>query len=240
MNLANQVQFTKIYPTKISHFERMHGRHSSRARDVPAACVLTVEISRMSIYKYFSKKPKATGVALPSPNEVQKVLPTTVLAINKEVEKVVAGSTSEEKSAVTGKRGPYVKLTASQKALVRRRAAEHGVTSALHHFKTRNSEFDLKETTVRRLKKEYLTELKKRKRDEVSEPVVELPSKKRGRPTLLSTQMEEEIRAYISVLRENGSVVNTAITIASARGVVLSHDASSLATNGGHIDLSKD
>ena len=52
--------------------------------------------------------------------------------------------------------------------------------------------------------------------------------------------MKKELRAYISVLRQNGSVVNTTITIASARGVVSSHNASSLATNGGHIELSKD
>ena len=71
----------------------------------------------------------ATSVALPSQNEVQKVLPTTVLAINKKVEKFVPGSTNEEET-ITGKRGPYVKLIASQKALVGRRAAEHGVTSA--------------------------------------------------------------------------------------------------------------
>ena len=45
----------------------------------------------------------------------------------------------------------------------------------LHHFKAYNFEFDLKETTVRRLKNEYLTELKKRILNEVylSDPVVE-------------------------------------------------------------------
>ena len=34
----------------------------------------------------------------------------------------------------TWKRGPYVKLTASQKALIGKRAAEHSVTSSLPHF----------------------------------------------------------------------------------------------------------
>ena len=51
--------------------------------------------------------------------------------------------------------------------------------------------------------------------------------------------MEEVERAYITVLRQSGAVVNTAITIAGARGVIL-HDASLLATHGGHTELTQD
>ena len=56
-------------------------------------------------------------------------------------------------------RSPYVKLTPKQKALVGKRAAEHGVTSALRYFARSQPDVDLKESTVRRLKGAYLTAL---------------------------------------------------------------------------------
>ena len=133
----------------------------------------------MSIYKYLSKKEMQPQLQLPSPNGVLRgvVPPMAILSMNKEVEKVMSASATE--GGVTGKRGPYAKLTASQKALIGKRAMEQVVTSAIHHFKTQNSELDLKKKTVRRFKKEYLAKLKKRKCEEVSEPdVMELPSKK--------------------------------------------------------------
>ena len=55
---------------------------------------------------------------------------------------------------------------------------------------------------------------------------------------LLGKELEEKLKA-ITVLREDGAVVNTKITIASAKGVILSHDANLLAANGGHIELTK-
>ena len=124
--------------------------------------------------------------------------------------------------------------------MIGKRATEHGVTSLIRHFNKKYPEFDLKETTVRRFKNEYLTEMKKRRREETAlEAVMELPSKKRGRPTLLAKKLEDEVRTYITVLCENGAVVNTAIAIASACGVILSRDSNLLVANGGHIELSK-
>ena len=51
-----------------------------------------------------------------------------------------------------GKRGPYAKLTPSQKAMIGKRAAENGVTATLSRFSGRYEGCDLKETTVRRFK----------------------------------------------------------------------------------------
>ena len=187
----------------------------------------------MSILNYFSKK----DTPLPSPNGfLSAVVPSgAIKSMNKEVEKVITESNKEKR-----KRGPYAKFTDSQKALIGKRATEHGVTSSIRYFNKKYPEFDLRETTVRRFKNEYLTEMKKRRREETAlEAVTELPSKKRGRPTLLAKELEDEVRAYITVLRENGAVVNTAIAIASARGVILSHDFNLLVANGGHIELSK-
>ncbi len=54
--------------------------------------------------------------------------------------------------------------------------------------------------------------------------VSELPTKKKGRLLLLGKELEEQVRAYLTSLRENGAVVNTAILIACAEGIVKTKD----------------
>ena len=48
-----------------------------------------------------------------------------------------------------------------------------------------------------------------------------------------------QVRAYLSALREHGAVVNTAIAIGCAEGIVRSKKCSLLASNGGHIIFTK-
>lgn len=48
-----------------------------------------------------------------------------------------------------------------------------------------------------------------------------------------------QVRAYLNALRDNGAVVNTAIAIGCAEGIVRSKDSNLLASNGGHITLTK-
>ena len=69
--------------------------------------------------------------------------------------------------------------------------------------------------------------------------VTELSQKKRGRPFLLGSELDQQVRAYIMALRDNGAVINTAITMACAEGVVKSHDSNLLESNGGHISINK-
>ena len=75
-----------------------------------------------------------------------------------------------------------MKLTPAQKARIGKRAAENGVTATIRHFSKNYEELDLKETTVRRFKNEYLLELKRKRlfNDSDSE-VLELPTKKKTR-----------------------------------------------------------
>ena len=80
----------------------------------------------------------------------------------------------------------------------------------------------MKEVTVRRLKNNYLGELKC-KRVKPHE-ITELPSKKRGRPFLLGTELDRKVKAYWLSLRSCGAVVNTAITLACAKGIVINED----------------
>ena len=47
----------------------------------------------------------------------------------------------------------------------------------------------------------------------------EIPEKKRGRPCLLSDELDKQVQSYLLQLRDNGSVVNTNVAIACALGL---------------------
>ena len=176
----------------------------------------------MSIWDYF--KPT---IKLPNPEGPLKVeiRPSTIRAVN---EKIFPTMESGLKNPAVFRRSrePYTKLTPEQKAVIGRRAAEHGITATIRHFSKRYDNMELKETTVRRLKKNYLSELK-RKRAEPCE-ITELPPK-----------LDKQVRAYLLSLRSCGAVVNRAITLACAEGIAVNEDASLLQINGGHISLTK-
>ena len=76
----------------------------------------------------------------------------------------------------TSSRGPYLKISSTEKAIVCRYASEHGVARACRDFKERN----LKENTVRDCLKVYKQELKaklKMAKEGESITVKEIPTK---------------------------------------------------------------
>ena len=62
-----------------------------------------------------------------------------------------------------------------------------------------------------------------------------LETKKRGRPLLLGKELDGQVKMYITALRSNGAVINSAIVMACAEGLVKSHDSNLLQSNCGHI-----
>ena len=86
--------------------------------------------------------------------------------------------------------------------------------------------------------KELAIQSRKRPGSPIS--VVELPVKRRGRPFPLGEEMEREVKSFIKSSRELGTAISTAVVMATARGVVISHDSNLLAENGGYIDITKD
>jgi len=108
----------------------------------------------------------------------------------------------------------------------------HGLTAALHHFKTQYP--DLKYTTVCEWKKAIDDEQKK-----TQQPVMKLKSKKRGRPSTLPDKITANIMCYISAIRDIGGIKNTAIVIAAGFGIVKRMDPKLLECNGGHVMLQK-
>ena len=61
---------------------------------------------------------------------------------------------------------------------------------------------------------------------------------------MLGEQLEKEVQSVIKAIqlatRDSGGVVNTQIVMATARGVVMSHNANLLAENGGYMNITKD
>ena len=183
----------------------------------------------MSLLKFFTVKEKKTSV-LPSPTgPLSKEIPSSsIVAANAEVSKVL-----NEKFSI--KRGEYTKLTSKEKAEIGKRASEHGIASTIRHLAKKYP--NLKESSVRTWKNIYLAELRRRRTCQESLTITELPEKKKGRPLLLGDQLEFEVIRYLKDLRIKGAVVNTAIAVSCAKGIVLKANSNFLASNGGHIVL---
>ena len=122
------------------------------------------------------------------------------------------------------------------------------MTATIRYYAKRFPYLALKETTVRRIKNVYLSEVKKGSFETShssesggnSKVVQQLPPKKKDRPLLLGEELDKHVCDYLQVLRNNGAAVNTAIVIAYGDGIVRNKYANLLAINGGSITLSKD
>ena len=79
----------------------------------------------------------------------------------------------------------------------------------------------------------------KRKRNDDSEDIVLLPTKKRGRTLLLGNDLDEKLRLYLKQIRANGGPLTARIAIAAARGLLLADNPNKLVKNGGHIELNR-
>ena len=63
--------------------------------------------------------------------------------------------------------------------------------------------------------------------------------KKRGNLYLLGEEMDRQLQEYIKNLRAAKVVINSAIVISAAEGIVKSHNSNLLEGNGGHIKCTK-
>ena len=182
----------------------------------------------MALFRYFKNN-------LPDPHgpSAQSVPSTSIAAANSEVRSVIESENNK-------KRGQYAKYTPEQKAMIGKRAVEHGAFAAVRYY-IRNFS-NLNENTVRDWRNAYRLELRKRVRDgsEGDINITELSQKKKGHPLLFGEEIDKQVQAYLTSFRESGAVVNTTITMACAEGIVRNADSNMLAVNGGHILITKD
>lgn len=203
----------------------------------------------MSIYKFFKplKKPPVTPsdestnkVLLDPKGPLTKVLSSSAIKmVNDDVAKVYQKTSSSPDEPISNKRGKYLTLTPAQRFEVGKRAAEHGVTSALRYFQKKYPDLALKETSVRRLRNLYQEKMKIRNTEDeaTTSEVQEMPCKKSGRPLLLPDKLDLKVQECIKELRRNGASVGTSVVVATAQGVIMNKNANLLVSNGGYINL---
>ena len=80
-------------------------------------------------------------------------------------------------------------------------------------------------------------ETRKRAREELI--VSEVKPAKCGQPLLLGEAIDNKIQQYLTKLGECAGVVNTAITVACVKEIVLKIDKTQLVENGGHLNLTR-
>ena len=189
-----------------------------------------------TLYAYFQKT-SASKTCLPNPQgPLSKQLPSSCIeSANDHVQKVTEQTVAE--GAKGRKRGPYKKYISKDMAEVANYATLHGTSAAIRHFKARFP--DLKWTNVNDWKEAMIKATTKAARDGQLEKIVVLEEKKRGRPSLLPDSVTADIKCYIRALGDAGGVVNTAIVLAAATGILQRKDPASLHCNGGHIILKK-
>ena len=138
------------------------------------------------------------------------------------------------------KRGLYLSYTEEEKARIAKRAAEFGVTNTLRYFNKEIVDRPLKESTVRTWMTVYKKELASRvKLGAESLKIEKLKTKNRGHPYLLGEEMDRQLQEYIKSLREDKAVINSAIVVSAAEGIVKSYNSGLLESNGVHIKCTK-
>ena len=101
---------------------------------------------------------------------------------------------------------------------------------------------DIPNSSVSTWKAKYISELNRKRAIEDFEPggkilIQSLPSKKRGRPMLLGSELDEQVKSYIKDVREKGGGIDTTVLIASAEAMVKKVDKTLLKDYGNPIDL---
>ena len=66
-----------------------------------------------------------------------------------------------------------------------------------------------------------------------------LPRKSQGRPILLGREIDKAVQEYVEATRNAGGVVNTAIVMAAAVGIMSSRNMTVLKSHGGHVEITK-
>lgn len=105
-----------------------------------------------------------------------------------------------------------------ERAEIGKLACSVDATEAAKRF-TKKFGFSINKSTVRSIKKAYLTKQhEKRLREEDDLTISELPIEKKGRP-LLGRKLDKAVQEYVLKLRDCGCPINTSIVIAVAKGL---------------------
>lgn len=136
-------------------------------------------------------------------------------SVGQSQDEVIEEEIAKEQQRSSRKRGKYESYDESFRYKVGRYAAEHGNKWALNKFKRKDGQC-LSEATVRNFKRQYLEQIKSGK--DLDQAI--LPKKQQGRPKLLPSEIEAEVKLYIERLRDKGAIVNYHIVLGVTRGIL--------------------
>ena len=185
----------------------------------------------MAMFRYFKREPPACPAKVPllSKDEVRRM--------NEEVK-----WTMEQDGTLKKGHRTYNDYTAEERAKIGKYAAENEPARTVRHF-SKILDRKLPETTARRLKSEYLLAMKavveESKKEGTVPQVSSLPKMAQRRSLLLGQELDTSVQDYINAMRKVGGVVNTAIVMAVANGIIAARSPALLTQHGGHIDITK-
>ena len=165
-----------------------------------------------TIYKFF------TPIQPVHQNQVPHIPQQTLSSANDAVIQVVSGPKAKHE------RSEYASYTPKRRLEIGKFAHESSPAKAARKFIVPDS-------TARYFKKLYEHELSTQIKNE---NIAELHPQKRGTPTLLPTEIDDMLKAYLLALRSNGGAVNSIIIKAVARALLISHCKHLMKENGGH------
>ena len=190
-----------------------------------------------TLYRYF----KLISKSLPDPEgPLSETLPSATI---KAANEAVLAASKQPPNKQLSKRGHYVKLTGVQQAQIARYALFHGNQAAIRRY---NEEYstEIKESSVSTWKSKYVNELDRKRKagdfEASGEVVIDtLPLKKRGRPLLLGSELDDQVKCYIKDARAAGTPIDTTVVMASGEAIVRKTDKNLLKDSGGPIDITK-
>ena len=181
-----------------------------------------------SLYRWFSSS--SNKPYLPDPTrELTKKKELEVANTNKRVAEAMESQPCRRKRS-----GSYTYYPPKLRAKIGRFAAESGNKAAVEKFSKELGK-PVSESTVRGFKKKYY---EASKGNQTGEPIARLEHGLRGRPLKLG-DLDSNVQDYLKKLRVAGGVVNRAIVIAAAKGIVEHHNPAMLYEHGGTVELGK-
>ena len=151
-----------------------------------------------------------------------------------QVKCALAGENSGKKIATP--RGKYNSYTPEERAQIGKYALENGNTRAARHF----SKVLNRKVTINREKAQGRVRAGFGAKNDPEGPLIKcLPTKVQGRPLLLGQDLDKAVQEYIEATRAVGGVVNMAIVMAAAVGIVSSRDVTKLSSHGGYVNITK-
>ena len=175
----------------------------------------------MSLYRWLVRTKSPTKPYLPDPSKEES---------DKDALEVEAANQCVEKELGRKRRGTYSYYDPELRAKTGKYAATSGNAAAVRKFSEQLGK-PISESTVRGFKKAYCSALSESRS---AEPITRLEHRLRGRPLLLG-DLDSNVQQYVRKLRLAGGIVNRAIVIAAATGIVEHNNPALLHTHGGTV-----